>query len=145
MAFVWECRNDPLTRAQSLNHEDIEYETHRVWWARFLANPDARMWVAIDGEDRLAIGYGRATWDRGVADIAVALHAEARGRGFGTQLIRATTAAVLKHRPTKHVTALILPDNVPSLRAFYRAGYVCTGSVEINSQRVEMHVYDTDR
>src|SRR3990167_102394 len=142
MAFVWECRNDAVTRARSINGDLIDYETHRVWWMRFLANSDARLWIAIDGEDRIAIGYGRATWEHDVAEISVALHLEARGRGFGTQLIRATTAAIFKHRPTRYVTALILPNNVPSLRAFHRAGDACTGTVENSSQHSEMHVYD---
>lgn len=144
-AFVWECRNDPTTRAVSIQQDEIPYEIHQAWWGRFLKAPDGRLWIATAGEDRLAVGYGRATWEHDVADISIALHPAARGQGYGTSLIRRTTVEIFKTRRTRHVTALILPHNVPSLRAFWRAGYVCTGSVEIHGNRVEIHVYDPDR
>ena len=81
-AFVWECRNDPTTRAVSIQQEEIPYETHQAWWGRFLKAPDGRLWIATAGEDRLAVGYGRAIWEHDVADISIALHPAARGQGL---------------------------------------------------------------
>jgi len=58
------------------------------------------------------------------AHISIALMREYRGRGYGTEIIKKTTAHFLaKHPRVASVRAYINAGNEPSLRSFTKAGY----------------------
>ena len=54
--FNW--RNDPETRAESLNTAPVLREAHEAWLARTLKNPNRLLFIAE--EDNEAVGTKRA-------------------------------------------------------------------------------------
>jgi len=126
--FVWECRNDPDARRESLHPEPIPFSHHAVWFRQALTNPLRRIWIA-ETADQTAVGYGRLDWETEGADatISVAVAPALRRLGFGVQIIQLTTSM-----SRASVWATIRTTNIGSLRAFAAAGYqpIVTGDVQ---------------
>ena len=53
---VWVWRNDPETRAASLDTEPIPWEVHEPWFNETLRRPDRRVYIVVaDGRDAGAV------------------------------------------------------------------------------------------
>jgi RimJ/RimL family protein N-acetyltransferase len=92
-----------------LRHRDREYGFHYV----------------IRREDEVVIGeIGFVGQPQGAAVmIGYAIVPEARRRGYATEAIVAVTEWALAQPGVEHVRAQTLPDNEPSIRALFRAGF----------------------
>lgn len=112
--FRW--ANDPDTRTASFNTGPIAWDTHVAWFARRLADPDTRIFIAeVDGTP---VGQVRFQRDAAEWEISIVVAPDARGKGFAVEMIRGGTALV-----DGKVIAKIKTDNTRSIRAFSAAGY----------------------
>lgn len=115
-------RNEPVVREMSRSPEPIPRRDHQAWLASTLGDP-RRTLLVVENEGR---PVGTVRFDRGSdeAEISVTLDPAARGGGLGTQVIAETTELELAARPElRAVVAEVQARNLPSLRAFERAGY----------------------
>jgi predicted dehydrogenase/RimJ/RimL family protein N-acetyltransferase len=115
-------RNDPCTRRSSRDPREIGQEEHARWLSRTLADPLTSLWVAeCDGRP---VGFVRiGAREQGVAQVHVALAAEARGRGLASGLLVQAAARALAETATERLYAEVKPDNRASIRAFSNAGF----------------------
>jgi RimJ/RimL family protein N-acetyltransferase len=118
--FQW--RNDPSARRQYLNSATVRRPEHDRWFARTLANPRCRIYLAEDAHGR-PVGQFRLERCRGGAEISVSVARQARGRGIGTLLVRRGAAVARRDLGVRRVVAYVRPDNVASAVAFLKAGY----------------------
>lgn len=121
--FRW--RNDPATRAASLEGGEVTWEDHMAWLTRSLASENRRLLVAeLDGEP-----VGTIRFDRQEAEWAMSwtVAPERRGQGLGGRMVRA--AAENFGAP---LTAVVLLDNVASRKIAAAAGFV---QVEVTADR----------
>lgn len=117
--FDW--RNDPETRRNSVSTAPVAFEDHRSWFEHSLTNED-RLLLIIEGE---AIKLGMVRYDRqpNSALTSINLAPEARGR-------RVAAAALIESEifldiwPIKYLEAWIFDHNEASKRAFRAAGYI---------------------
>lgn len=114
LAF-WRIRNHESVRAVSHDSAPIPLPQHERWYAGFLAKADALAYVIE--VDQAVAGYCRV--DHGL--ISIALLPEAKGKGYGLQLLTATTSASHDRWPT--LTAEVQHTNLASKRLFEKAGY----------------------
>lgn len=120
---VWQWRNHPDIRRHALNPAEIDLATHRAWFATALVDPDKAMLIGEDGSG--PVGVLRYDIREGGATISVYLVPGRQGRGLGPRLIEAGTDWLRVHRPKVAVIhAEIRPENVASLGAFAKAGFV---------------------
>lgn len=119
MLFEW--RNDPATRRNSLTSEPVSWEGHVAWLERVIVDPDRALYVAED--DRGPVGTGRLDDDPPPPVISITIAPERRGEGLATELIQAL--AELRGPP---VVAIVEPGNERSLRAFEGAGFRRAGA-----------------
>jgi RimJ/RimL family protein N-acetyltransferase len=120
--LLFEWRNDPGTRAASLDSQPLAWEEHVAWLKRVVADPRRALYVAVD--DRGPLGTARL--DAGEDDhatISITIAPERRGEGLATPLIAAACA-----RAGGPVVAIVKPENARSVRAFERAGFRRTGT-----------------
>ena len=118
---VWVWRNDPETRAVSLDTEAIPWEVHEPWFHETLRRPDRRVYIVVaDGRDAGAVRLDVADAE---AQVSIHLAPEARYRGIGVLALRAVVGEAFDGLGLVRVTGIIKPDNQPSLAAFAKAGF----------------------
>jgi RimJ/RimL family protein N-acetyltransferase len=119
-------RNDPMTRAASRNTAEVVPDEHFTWLVERLGDPDARIFVVEHrGEPAGAVRVDRLVGDRG--EIHISLAPEARGRRLAAPSLRAAARRGAAELGLASVVASVREDNVPSLRAFARAGFEPAG------------------
>lgn len=137
---VWQWNNAPSVRALSLSQADIPWPSHEAWFAARLADPHCRLWIVEDG----ALPTGVVRIDReagGQGIVSIALAPEARGHGVGTLALLLACRRYVGETGDDRVEALILPDNVASLRAFAHAGFQAAGTRHVNGRTVTVHTW----
>ncbi len=96
LLFTW--RNDPLTRAQSIRTEPIEWESHLAWLAASLQNPDRQLFIAeqtAQGKQAtVLLGTVRADKIDENYELSWTVAPEQRGKGWGKKMVAALIAAL---------------------------------------------------
>lgn len=117
--LVW--RNDPKSVRFSRSGRLVHPAEHRRWLSDVLVHPKSRILIAeVDGH---SIGQIRIDVEAGVGRVSVALAPEAQGRGYGTATIEALPRVLQADFQVTELVAEVHAENVPSVRAFQRAGY----------------------
>lgn len=126
LLFDW--RNDPTARRFSRNKDEIEWDEHLEWLIGRLQSAECRIWIALVGG--LPVGqirYEREEGPRGkVAQISYSVAAEHRGKGYGAAILRASRGRAWQELELSAIVGEVEPDNIPSRRAFERAGFSWT-------------------
>ena len=166
MLFDW--RNDPAVRQGSFTTDPVAWEDHVNWFARMMANPQARQYILMaetvrDPEIRDSADTAqtpRATGGKDLRETAVpvgqirlkaceddpcayeigySVAAEARGRGYGRALLEKIKEQAPKDLPRLHtLIGRVKKDNPASAAAFRSAGYPCAETPECYIFRYEI-------
>lgn len=116
--FRW--RNDPVTRAASVNRDPVAWPDHVAWLKASLANPLRDILIAEDG-----VPIATLRLDRDIrTEVSITLAPAARGHGQAAPLLRLATEG------KGPFVARIRPDNPASRRAFEAAGFHFTHHAE---------------
>lgn len=139
---IWEWSNDPEVRSVSFSSDPIPWDSHVAWFQARLADPQCRQCIAVErkGDPIAQVRFDIA--DDNSATISISLAADVRGKGLGTQLIWMACRELFAETEIDRVEALIKPDNVASIRAFEKAGFVTTGDTEVKQQPARRFVLD---
>lgn len=127
---LWEWRNERRTREASFNPDPIPYEVHERWFARKLSDPCTRIFIVVDPRGR-DIGYVRFDIVDGEAEISVSIDKAERGKGYGTAAIKTGSDHLLREESVQRIVAYIKTDNLASIAAFKKAGFVLRGRKRI--------------
>lgn len=121
---IWEWRNDPHTRKNSVEQNEVSWESHCQWYAQSLEAENRRIFVGIDEDTDTAIGMVR--FDINATEFTAAtsinLNPDWRGKGISAQLLRLAIGEIQREQ-TLVLTAEIKPDNTPSIKCFERCGF----------------------
>lgn len=122
--FCYELARDPTVRAQSLDPAVPDYTTHHAWFTAFLTDKQRHGWIVLYQHEKAA--FVRLDHiSRLGAKIHVAVAPAFRGKGIATAAIYHAT--LFAQNEDWGVMASIKPDNVASIRAFEKCGYVKVG------------------
>ncbi|MDQ3577042.1 MAG: GNAT family N-acetyltransferase [Actinomycetota bacterium] len=122
LLLTW--RNDPLTRANSVNQDAVAEADHQRWLAGVLTDPDRSLWIVEEDQPLGVVRFDRTEGDE--FEVSVTVAPAARGRGLARSILLTAQAQV---RPAR-IVARIREDNHASLRLFEGAGYVATGQTD---------------
>lgn len=93
---LFEWRNDPDTRANSLNTAPIKWDMHTEWLSKSLANPNRILLIAEDNGTQ--VGTVRIDiHENGEHELSWTVAPEARGKGIGKRMVR--DAAIAYGKP----------------------------------------------
>lgn len=113
--LLFEWRNDPLTRANSLSTDAVEYASHLAWVQRAIDSPMRDLYLAV--VDGVPVGTVRFDRDGDVRELSWTIAPEHRGQGHGKQMVR--LAAGMSALP---VRAVIKVGNIASIKIAEAAG-----------------------
>jgi len=121
---VWDWRNHPVARANSIQKDEIPFEVHKKWFDNFLKDSKRTGYIAID--DKVKVGQVRFDeMGNGVSRIAVTVNPNFYGKGYGTKIVvDGSIKYLLEHLQTTKIFADIQKNNPASIKVFDRAGYV---------------------
>jgi len=126
---LWEWANDPKVRPVSFATEPIPWERHLEWFNSKLRDPNAILYLIVDGEG-IPAGQVRYQIDNTKAAVSISMAPPFRGKGYATVVLAMAAEDLFRTTAVKQIDAYVKPNNVASLRLFKRAGYT--------RQRIEM-------
>jgi len=119
-----EIRNDPEARFWSRVPAEIDPLAHAAWFRSALGgSPAAAVLRVAEAPNGKVVGYARMEIDL-VGTVSFGVAPAERGRGIGTELLRALDDAAGNDVSR---AAWVHPSNIPSIRAFLRVGYKIGG------------------
>jgi UDP-2,4-diacetamido-2,4,6-trideoxy-beta-L-altropyranose hydrolase len=142
--LLWEWANDPKVRAASFSSTLIPWETHVDWFAQKLASDKSLLLIA---EDEQAVPFGQIRFDfrqRGEADLNISLTAEKQGCGLAVPVIQAGIRELFANSNCSRVHAFVKLENVPSSKAFERAGFVRIGIEQVGESAAAHFIFRRD-
>jgi RimJ/RimL family protein N-acetyltransferase len=133
--LLWRWANDPETRANSFSRAAIPYADHVAWLERRLASDATRIWIFAD-ED-VPVGQVRFDVSSAVAEIAVTVAPEHRGRGYGKAMLAQALHRFREQTGDRVMPrASVLAQNAASLRLFKACGFEVIGSERRDGEQV---------
>lgn len=119
--MVWEWANDPDVRSNSFSPDPILFDSHKAWFARRLADPRCRIFIAT--RDGAPVGQVRFECEGPHAVIDISVASAMRGRGFGSLLLLRAVERYHAEFPAMGLTAEIKHGNLASRAMFRAAGF----------------------
>lgn len=105
-------RNDPLTRANSLNQDEVDESTHQQWFARVLQ--DSHTDLLIYECNGLKVGTVRLSYSFPECELSWTVNPEFRGKGFSKRMVEESVQHISQRCP--FLIARVRMENAPSLR-----------------------------
>ena len=115
MLFEW--RNDPSTRTNSLQSAPLEWEKHLNWLAACLDNPNRMLYIAE--MNHVPCGTVRADKIGSEYELSWTVAPAERGKGIGQRLVAALIATL---PPDAYYQAVVLTENAASHKIAQRLG-----------------------
>jgi RimJ/RimL family protein N-acetyltransferase len=118
LLFDW--ANDPHTRANSLNSEEIVWDEHKSWFLGKLSNPeDNKLYLVEDA----GVEVGLIRFEkRDLWKVGIVISSGFRGKGFGAKCLE---LGVLEFRKESRgpIYAEIKRENVGSIKIFEKNNF----------------------
>jgi len=137
--LLWEWANEPAVRAVSFSTELIAWEDHVSWFRQKLADPHCLLYVVIDSKG-IPVGQVRLDFNsKGNAEVDISITSSERKKGYACATLRLACQRVSGETSVNKVRAHIKEDNVASIVAFSKAGFITRGMHDFKGHKaVEM-------
>lgn len=117
-------RSDPANYRNFLDPRPITLESHMAWFARYMEDTTRYDFLVEDGDGKAVGTCGLSNIDADSCEISYMVGAaEARGKGYATEAVRALTEVAFRELGVSRVDARILPHNEASVRVVSKCGY----------------------
>jgi spore coat polysaccharide biosynthesis predicted glycosyltransferase SpsG/RimJ/RimL family protein N-acetyltransferase len=133
--LVFNLSNDRVVRINSINQRPIKLNEHSEWFIEKLINETCVFFLAFNKADSF-IGQVRFDISQENALINISIDKDFRGKHFAAPLIFISSFRLLKERKEVNtISAYIRPQNIPSVKAFSKAGYLQAADEIKNDER----------
>lgn len=122
--IILDWRNDPTTRENSFNTEEVSELAHQQWFTNSLSNKKRKIYIL---EDNLTpVGSIRSDiLDTGEYLLSWSIAPNQRGKGYGTKILK----TYLKDR-TGEFIAEIKPENIASIKMVINNDFECVSEIK---------------
>jgi len=135
--FLFNLRNHPDVRQASFDTAEIKYAGHEKWFENSLSDPQRLIYIGI--ADGKRVGMVRFDTGNDVGVVSIAVMPGQQKKGIGTKMLSQSCSMYLKNNTCYAVSAKIKKSNIPSIKAFSRAGFV----LYKDGNEIEMRKYPT--
>lgn len=116
---IWSWRNDPETRKNSFNTDEIDYQSHKKWLSEILSNKNIEMFISeINTND---IGVVRI--DKTNGEIHINMNPIFRNKGYGKKTLRVVIPYIFNNLKLNSAIARIKVENEASIHIFEALGF----------------------
>ena len=118
MMFLFNLRNDIVTRQSAFKRESVDLEMHTRWFNRKIINKNAIILIAKDNDNK--VGQIRFDIDRkaSVAEVDIAIATAYKGKGNGVKFLKMGCRYVFEKLHIGEIIAHIKPKNEISVKTF---------------------------
>ena len=132
--LVFKLSNDPEVRSQSISRDKIDFNEHIKWFDKKINDPDYEFLLAFDSLNNF-IAQIRFQIENDSSTISISLDKKFRGKGLSSKILKNTCGKVFGERQNiKNIIAYIRQDNFASIKAFESAGFIKSGTEQINDE-----------
>lgn len=124
---VWRWRNDPVTCRMERSQDPVPWPVFDDWLCQMMADPWRCLLIAEREERPIAFSHIRMDRLNGTAEIGINIDPDFRGRRLATPLIMAFSRFAWARLAFRLIEARVKSINIPSRRAFDRAGFAQDG------------------
>ena len=112
-------RNDPISRANSFDQNEITEETHKSWFSKSLKNPERSVYILEDKEKK-ALGIIRCDLNQdNTKTLSWNINPSNRGQGYGGLILK-----IFMESNEGNFIAEIKEDNIASIKMAEKNGFV---------------------
>ena len=119
--FQW--RNDPLTRQNSINTDPVSLKDHNQWFNEVLNSRNTELLIGI--KDSIKVGVCRFSLNNlsNSVEVSINLNPLMRGKRISKKLLEESINYYLKTNKVM-LTATIRIDNIPSIKIFEELNFI---------------------
>ena len=111
ISFIYNLRNDRLTRLSSLNNKKISFKNHKIW---FLKNWNSFFYLFL--VKNKSAGYIKLKKKNNIFLLNYALHNHYRGKKYSHKMILLLIYKLEQQLKNIHIKAIVKKKNIRSLR-----------------------------
>jgi RimJ/RimL family protein N-acetyltransferase len=127
LLFNW--ANDPITRKNSYNSNEINYNDHVLWFNKNISDN----WYIFYDELNSPVGIVRFDFKNNEWIIGISVDANHRGKGYASEMIELAVNNFINKSSVLKISAYIKEENLISKKSFNKAGFVDDSMVSINN------------
>jgi len=127
--LLWKWVNDPQTRNASFHSNPITWAQHCQWFTDKLNSSDCIMYLFSINQNNQ---FGQVRFDikNNTAAISLSIAKKFRGIGMSSEMIKQACVQFFRGSKIQTVHALVKEENMISINAFKKAGFVKTNQIE---------------
>jgi ribosomal protein S18 acetylase RimI-like enzyme len=129
--FEW--TNDPATRSNSFNTQEVDYQEHTNWFSKIIKEKKALLLV-FENEENIPVGQIRIEQKVDENIIGISIDKNFRGLGLSVPMLTSTCEAFFTGFQAKNIHAYIKKTNLASLNSFKKAGFEVIEELLVNDE-----------
>ena len=136
--FIWNWRNDPLTRQMFFNGEKISWKEHSSWYENALSDDSMKLYV---GEEKnIPVGmvrFDKCDKEKSIFEVSINISPENRGKGLGKKLLTSSLFRIFNEElDCRVIKANVKKHNEYSNKLFRSCGFIFCG------EKPEINIYE---
>ena len=136
LMLLLEWTNEPETRLNSFNTNQITLKEHTAWFNKTIQNPNAVYFICQ--VNKIAVGLVRFDKNENYTTVGINISSVFRGQGLSSTFLKdCSQLYFLKN--SLIINAFIKPQNVASIKAFEKAGYSFLKETEIKNAKAVVY------
>ncbi|GAB2629492.1 hypothetical protein GCM10027035_24570 [Emticicia sediminis] len=129
--FEW--TNDPATRSNSFNTQEVDYQEHTNWFSKKIDDEKALLLV-FENEENIPIGQIRIEQKTDENIIGISIDKNFRGLGLAVPMLTNACEVFFTEFQEKNIHAYIKKTNLASLNSFKKAGFEIINELVISNE-----------
>jgi RimJ/RimL family protein N-acetyltransferase len=129
--FEW--TNDPATRSNSFNTQEVDYQGHTNWFSRKIDDKKALLLV-FENEKNIPVGQIRIEQKTDENIVGISIDKNFRGLGLAVPMLTSACEAFFTEFQAKNIHAYIKKTNLASLNSFKKAGFEVIEELLVNDE-----------
>jgi len=112
-------RNDPISRANSFDQNEITEETHKSWFSKSLKNPERSIYI-LEDKEKNALGTIRCDLNQdNTKTLSWNINPSNRGQGYGSLILK-----IFMESNEGNFIAEIKEGNIASIKIAEKNGFI---------------------